>query len=194
VSFVTVPTERSSLPLCRTILNKWHVDSNRVWRAIAHCLCSFFLKSGSLFDIEWQSPISVAPSVTEVEIVLMRDTLQRAINRCWRLPCKLSTVNEWAGFLLHSLPLLSPTACYVKKGKVSPVLSYFSVVTKMWPASHPGRFTLWERAPSTYLIEDSVGPNTGLRDEETIWLHQDSNSGPSVVQSVASRYTDCAIP
>jgi hypothetical protein len=29
---------------------------------------------------------------------------------------------------------------------------------------------------------------------ESSWAYRDSNSGPSVVQPVASRYTDCAVP
>jgi hypothetical protein len=32
----------------------------------------------------------------------------------------------------------------------------------VWLASHSGRFTLGERAPSTHLTGDWVGPRTGL--------------------------------
>jgi hypothetical protein len=31
-----------------------------------------------------------------------------------------------------------------------------------WSASRPGRFTLWERAPSTHSIGDWVDPRAGL--------------------------------
>jgi hypothetical protein len=39
-----------------------------------------------------------------------------------------------------------------------------------------------------------VSPRTGLDDlEEKSFIYQNSNLNPSVVQPVASRYTDCAI-
>jgi hypothetical protein len=54
-----------------------------------------------------------------------------------------------------------------------------------WSASRPGRFTQLDRS--------LCGPQSrsGQRGEERIL---DSNSDPSVVQSIASRYTDYAIP
>jgi hypothetical protein len=51
-----------------------------------------------------------------------------------------------------------------------------------WSASRPGRFTPEERAPGTHWIGGWVDP------------YRDSNSDPSVVQPVASRYTDFATP
>jgi hypothetical protein len=41
LGFVTVPSERTSFPLCRTILNKQHADGNRVLRTRVYCLFSF---------------------------------------------------------------------------------------------------------------------------------------------------------
>jgi hypothetical protein len=54
-------------------------------------------------------------------------------------------------------------------------------------------FTPGERAPSTHWIGGWVGPRPVLKAENS-WFYLDSNSDPSVVQPVASRYTDCAIP
>jgi hypothetical protein len=56
-----------------------------------------------------------------------------------------------------------------------------SALVGEWSASLPGLFTPWERAPGTHLIGGWMGLRTGL------------DSDPSAVQSVASRYTDCAI-
>jgi hypothetical protein len=39
-----------------------------------------------------------------------------------------------------------------------------------------------------------VGPSVGLDVEKRKFLTRDSNSDPSVVQPIASRYTDCANP
>jgi hypothetical protein len=63
-------------------------------------------------------------------------------------------------------------------------------------ASRPGRFNLETEPPVP------IGQETGWAQEpvcatwkkENSWYHRDSNSDPSVVQPVASRYTDCAIP
>jgi hypothetical protein len=60
-----------------------------------------------------------------------------------------------------------------------------------WSVSHPGRFT-----PIPFGLETvwtSVPVWTTWRRENSC-PHRDSNSDPSIVQSVASRYTDCAIP
>jgi hypothetical protein len=57
----------------------------------------------------------------------------------------------------------------------------------------PVRFTPRDRASSAHWI----GPQSrsGRRGEEKILdPHRDSNSNPSVVQPVTSRYTDWAIP
>jgi hypothetical protein len=53
-----------------------------------------------------------------------------------------------------------------------------------WSAWRPGRFTSVERAPGTHWIGGG----------ENSWPCRDSNSDPSVVRPVASRYIDCAIP
>jgi hypothetical protein len=57
--------------------------------------------------------------------------------------------------------------------------------------SRPCRFIPEERAPR-YPLD----PKTVLDDvlRENSWSYQDSNSDPYVVQPVASRYTDWAIP
>jgi hypothetical protein len=53
-----------------------------------------------------------------------------------------------------------------------------------------------ERAFCTHSIGGLVGPRAGMDELEKrkSWPYCDSNSDPLVVQSVASRYTDCAIP
>jgi hypothetical protein len=47
----------------------------------------------------------------------------------------------------------------------------------------------------THLIGRWVDPRARLRrgEEKIFWPYRDSNSDPSVVQAIASRYTDCAI-
>jgi hypothetical protein len=49
--------------------------------------------------------------------------------------------------------------------------------------------------PDTHSIGGWVGPRAGLDDVEKVKFFNlpDSNSEPSVIQSVASRYTDYAI-
>jgi hypothetical protein len=63
-------------------------------------------------------------------------------------------------------------------------------------ASRPARFTPGERAPGTDWrgIGWTPEPVWTLWRRENSWPYRDSNSDPSVVQSVASRYTDCLIP
>jgi hypothetical protein len=65
-----------------------------------------------------------------------------------------------------------------------------------WSVSRPGRFTRGERAHGTHWIGGWMGPRTGLDNVESRNSHpqRDSNPDPSTLQSVASRYTDCAIP
>jgi hypothetical protein len=58
-----------------------------------------------------------------------------------------------------------------------------------WSASRPSRFT-----PGTHWIGGWVDSRAGLDDLEKILDYQDSNSDPSVVQLVASRYTGYATP
>jgi hypothetical protein len=54
----------------------------------------------------------------------------------------------------------------------------------------------WKRASGTQRLRGGVGPRNGLDsvEREKSWSYRDSNSDPSVVHPVASRYTDCAIP
>jgi hypothetical protein len=57
-----------------------------------------------------------------------------------------------------------------------------------WSASRTGRFTPGERTTGTHWW---VGPRAGLDDVKRKFLiYRDSNSDSSVVQPVASRYTD----
>jgi hypothetical protein len=65
-----------------------------------------------------------------------------------------------------------------------------------WSASRTGRFTLGERVPGTYWIGGWVDPRADLHDVEKrkFLTLLGLNSDPSVVQPVASDYTDCAIP
>jgi hypothetical protein len=55
-----------------------------------------------------------------------------------------------------------------------------------WSASRPGRFTPREKAPGTHLIIGCVGLITCLDDMEK---RKSSNSDPSTVQRLASRFT-----
>jgi hypothetical protein len=61
-----------------------------------------------------------------------------------------------------------------------------------WSASRPARFT-----PRTHWIGGWVDPRVGLDDlkkRKFLPPQRDSNSDPFVVQPIASRYTDYAIP
>jgi hypothetical protein len=64
-----------------------------------------------------------------------------------------------------------------------------------WSPSRSSRFIYKERVPGTHWIGGWVGPRTGLDTAEKI-LHPTGTRTPtpSVVQLVASRYTDYAIP
>jgi hypothetical protein len=65
-----------------------------------------------------------------------------------------------------------------------------------WSASRSGRFTPGERAPSTHWVGGYVDPRAGVDNVEKTnsGSYWNSNSDPLVVQPVASRYTDYAIP
>jgi hypothetical protein len=65
-----------------------------------------------------------------------------------------------------------------------------------WTASRPGRFTCGGRAPGTHWIEGYVDPRDGMADVEKrkFLALRGLESDPSVIQPVASRYTDYAIP
>jgi hypothetical protein len=63
-----------------------------------------------------------------------------------------------------------------------------------WSASHPGCITPGERAPGTHWIGGWVPePVWTTWRRENCWPYRDSNSYPSVVKPVASRYTDYAV-
>jgi hypothetical protein len=66
-----------------------------------------------------------------------------------------------------------------------------ALVAGEWSTSRYGRFTPGERAPGTHWIGGWVDLWAGLDD---VWPYRDSNSDPSVVQPIASRYTDYAFP
>jgi hypothetical protein len=76
------------------------------------------------------------------------------------------------------------------------VFSTSALIVGEWSASRPGRFTPGERAPGAHWIRGWVCHRTGVDDVERrkSCPYRDSNSDPSAVQFVASRYTDCAIP
>jgi hypothetical protein len=62
-----------------------------------------------------------------------------------------------------------------------------------WSASRPGTFTPGERATCTHWLGGWLGPRAGLDDmEKGTFLA--SNSDPSTIQPVVSRYTDSTIP
>jgi hypothetical protein len=65
-----------------------------------------------------------------------------------------------------------------------------------WSVSRRGRFTQGEEAPGTHWIGGWMDPRAGLDDEERrkYYFYRNSNSDPSTVQPVASRYTDCTLP
>jgi hypothetical protein len=65
-----------------------------------------------------------------------------------------------------------------------------------WSDSRPGRITLGERAPGTHWIGGWLDPRAGLDDVEKrkFLTLPGLNSDPSVVQPIANRHTDCAIP
>jgi hypothetical protein len=66
-----------------------------------------------------------------------------------------------------------------------------------WSASRLSRFTLGERTPGTHWIGGWVNPRAGLDNMERrkFLTYRDwkSNSDPSFLQPVASRYDECAI-
>jgi hypothetical protein len=64
-----------------------------------------------------------------------------------------------------------------------------------WSASRPARFTPGEKAPGTNLIRGWVAsePVWATWRRENSWPYRDSNSDPSVVQPITSRYTDYSI-
>jgi hypothetical protein len=66
-----------------------------------------------------------------------------------------------------------------------------ALVGGQWSASRPCRFIPGERTPYTHLVRGWVGPRAGLDDVDNwnCWHYQDSNSDPSDLQPVASRYT-----
>jgi hypothetical protein len=75
------------------------------------------------------------------------------------------------------------------------VLLALEVVGGEWSASHPGRFTHWERAPSTHWIGGWVDPRVGLDDVEKILVPTVTRTPtPQSSSPLTSRYTDCAIP
>jgi hypothetical protein len=71
-----------------------------------------------------------------------------------------------------------------------------AVVGGEWSASRLCRFTPGVRAPGAHWVGGWVDPRDSLDDleKENSCPYRDSNSNLSVVQPVASRYTDCAIP
>jgi hypothetical protein len=66
-----------------------------------------------------------------------------------------------------------------------------ALVGGVWSASHSGRFTPWEKAPGTYRIGGWAPESVwALWRRENSFPYRDSNSDPSVVQPVASSFTD----
>jgi hypothetical protein len=66
-----------------------------------------------------------------------------------------------------------------------------------WPASRPGRFTLRGKTPGIHWIGGWVGPSAGLDTLSKRKIpspRRDSYQDNPTVQTVVSRYTDCAIP
>jgi hypothetical protein len=76
-------------------------------------------------------------------------------------------------------------------GCIDPLFLTSALVGGVWSASLTDRFT-----PGTHRIGGWVDPRAGLDDwrSENSWPYRDLNSDSSVVQPIASRYTDWAIP
>jgi hypothetical protein len=71
-----------------------------------------------------------------------------------------------------------------------------ALLGREWSALHPGRFNPGERAPGIHWIEGWVSPRAGLGNVEKrkFLTLPGLDSDPSVVQPIASRYPDYAIP
>jgi hypothetical protein len=71
-----------------------------------------------------------------------------------------------------------------------------ALVGRQLSVSRPWRFIPKEIFPSTRWIEGWAHLGACLDDQKkkNFWLHWDSSSEPSVVQSAASRYTERVIP
>jgi hypothetical protein len=65
-----------------------------------------------------------------------------------------------------------------------------------WSASRTGLFNPGERLPGTHWIGGWMAPEPvwTLWERENSWPYRDLNSDPTVIQPVASQYTDFAIP
>jgi hypothetical protein len=65
-----------------------------------------------------------------------------------------------------------------------------------WSASHPGRFTPWERAPATHWIGGWVHPRAGQDDvkKRRFLTLPGLELRPLGRPTLASRYSDYAIP
>jgi hypothetical protein len=81
-------------------------------------------------------------------------------------------------------------------GCIDPHFHTWALAGGDWSASLPSRFTPGERAAGTHWRGGWVDPRASLDDVEkkNSSPYRDSNSNPSVVQPVASRYIDYAIP
>jgi hypothetical protein len=93
---------------------------------------------------------------------------------------------------IHPLPHISSYGGVDVQIHISLILA---LVGGEWPASHHCCFTPRERAPTTHWMGGWVGPGAGLDDVEKrkfltlLGLQLD----PSVIQPIASRYTDYTI-
>jgi hypothetical protein len=63
-----------------------------------------------------------------------------------------------------------------------------------WSVSRPSRFTPRERAPGTHWLEGRVSPRPGLDTVSKGKIPSADGNQTPIVQPVASRYTDRAIP
>jgi hypothetical protein len=72
----------------------------------------------------------------------------------------------------------------------------WALVVVEWSASHPGRFIPREVVPGTHWIGGWMCPRSGLDyvEKRKFLTLPGLKLDPSVVQSVAGRYTDYAIP
>jgi hypothetical protein len=81
-------------------------------------------------------------------------------------------------------------------GYIEPWFLDLGTSWRRWVVSFtPRPLYLWERAPGTHWMGDWLGLRAGQEDVEKANSspYRDCKSEPSVIQPIASRYTDCAI-
>jgi hypothetical protein len=75
-------------------------------------------------------------------------------------------------------------------GPIDPHIFYSALCGDEWSASHPGHFTLWERASGVHWIGGSLGPGASMDDMEKsrTLLLQRLQLRHLAIQPIASHY------